>query len=581
MRQCPECKRLYYDETLNYCLDDGVELLYGPAASETATAILPEFGVPPSGGRFDELPTRRKIEPTEAEPPTSASDLTETHRHSASRAGRPRTVWTKLAAISGILVALLVGAYFGYRYFDSASSRQIRSIAVMPFVNEGGNVDVEYLSDGMTETLINSLTQVPDLNVKPRSSAFRYKGRESDTKTIGSELGVAAVLNGRLVQRGDDITLFLTLVDTATENQIWGKQYSRKLANLVTLQNDIVRDVSESLRRGPTNTNADETRTNYSTNPEAYRLYLQGRYHWNKRARRDMDLAVEYFRQSAARDPKFAPAFAGLADTLTVIGGYTGAAAHEYIAEARTAAQTALSIDPGSAEAHVALGTIFFYYDHDFREAEREFRRAIELDPKSGQAHQMLGILFISTGRIGQALNEYRLALEVEPVSLPVNRGYALALTYARRYDESVAQFRKTIDLEPTFGLAYYGLSQTLLLQKKYAESVETYAKGVEVSGGFEYASRLRRAYAAEGWTGFFRAIVTRPVTLGITPTPHFIRALYFVELRDSEAALAELNSSFDDREGFIVLLKVHPGLDPLQGDPRFKELLKKVGLPE
>ena len=576
MRQCPECKRLYYDETLNFCLDDGVELLYGPGSDETATAILPEFGVPPLAGRFGESTTRHQIHPTEAESQTNTGDSTERRSHSA-----PRTRWTKRVAISGVLALLLVGAFFGYRYFGSVSSKQIGSIAVMPFVNESGNVEVEYLSDGMTETLINSLTQLPDLNVKPRSSTFRYKGREADTKTIGSELGVGAVLNGRLVQRGEDITLFLALVDTATENQIWGKQYSRKLANLVTLQNDIVRDVSESLRRGPTGTDADATRASYSTNPEAYRLYLQGRYHWNKRSRRDMELAVDYFKQSVARDPQFALAFAGLADTLTVIGGYTGTAAHEYVAEARTAAQTALSIDPGSAEAHVALGTILFYYDHDFREAEREFRRAIELDPKSGQAHQMLGILFISTGRVEQALDEYRLALEVEPVSLPIHRGYALTLTYARRYDESVVQFRKTIELEPTFGLAYYGLSQTLFLQQKYAESAETYARGVEISGGSESAGNLRRAYAAEGWSGFLRAMVNRRTLPGNTPTPHFIRALYFVELKDDEAAFAELNSSFDDREGFITLLKAHPGLDPLHDDPRFKELVKKVGLPE
>jgi TolB-like protein/Tfp pilus assembly protein PilF len=565
MRQCPECKRVYYDETLNFCLDDGVELLYGPAGDEPATAVLSEprpVGVA-TGFTASEASTQT-FEPEAQDAPAP------TPSYSAS---------TRNSMIAGIIGVLLVTALgFGsYMYYGRGASRQIQSIAVMPFVNESGNADVDYLSDGMTETLINSLTQVPDLNVKPRSSAFRYKGREADTKTIGSELGVGAILNGRLVQRGDDITLFLTLVDTASENQIWGKQYSRKLANLVTLQSDIVRDVSESLRRGPTGTDADGSRKSYSTNPEAYRLYLQGRYHWNKRSRRDMELAIDYFRQSAARDPQFALAFAGLADSLSLIGSYTGTAAHESIVEARSSAQTALSLDPRSAESHTALGMIFFYYDHDFREAEREFNRAIELDPKNGNAHHMHGLLFMSTGQVEQGLSEYHLALEREPVSLPINRGYALALTFARKYDESVAQFRKTIELEPSFGLAYLGLAYTLALQQKYAESAEAYARGVEVSGGAESARKLRSAFTAEGWSAFVRALL-EPRS---TPMPHFIRALYFVQLADKEVAFAELNRSFEDREGLITLLKVHPGLDPLRDDPRFKELVKKVGLPE
>jgi TolB-like protein/Flp pilus assembly protein TadD len=564
MRQCPECQRVYYDEKLNFCLDDGAELLHGPASFEPATVRLPSTG--------DES-TKIYAGATDASGATT--------RNSSQMDPAPRPVSTRLLlAICGIAV-LLLGGFFGYRYFASAGSDRVTAIAVMPFVNESGNADVEYLSDGISETLINSLTQVPSLTVKPRSSAFRYKGRESDAKTIGSELGVGAIVTGRLTQRGDDITLFIRLVDTATENQIWGQQYQRKLANLVSLQSDIARDVSENLRTRLTSAGEQRAQKNYSANPEAYRLYLQGRFHWNKRSRRDVELAIDFFRQSTMRDPRFAPAFAGLADSLSIIGGYTGATAHETIADARSAALTSLSLDPESAEAHIALGTILFYYDHNFAEAEREFTRAIELDPKNGHARQMLGLLLISRGRNEEGLECYRQALELEPVSLPFNRGYALVLSYSRKFDESIAQFRKTIELDPSFGLAYFGFAYTLSLQGKFAEAVEAYAKGVEVAGDADRAVQLRRSFASGGWKTFLGTLLDRPALVGATPTPHFIRALYVVQLGDKERAFAELNKSYEDREGFIPLVKVHPGLDVLRDDARYQELVRKVGLIE
>jgi TolB-like protein len=564
MRQCPECQRVYYDEKLNFCLDDGAELLHGPATSEPATVRLPST---------EHESTKIYAGATDASGGTT--------RNSSETDLAPGPVSRRLLLTLCGIAILILGGFFGYRYFASAGSDRVTSIAVMPFMNESGSADVEYLSDGISEALINSLTQVPTLTVKPRSSAFRYKGRESDAKTIGSELGVGAIVTGRLTQRGDDITLFIRLVDTATENQIWGQQYQRKLANLVSLQSEIARDVSENLRTRLTSAGEQRAQKNYSANPEAYRLYLQGRYHWNKRSRRDIELAIDFFKQSTMRDPRFAPAFAGLADSLSIIGGYTGASAHETIADARSAALTSLSLDPESAEAHIALGTILLYYDHNFVEAEREFKRAIELDPKNGHAKHMLGLLFMSLGRLEEGLESYRAALELEPVSLPFNRGYALALTYSRNYDESVAQFRKTIELEPSFGLAYFGFAYTLSLQGKFAEAVEAYAKGVEVAGDADRGLKLRRAFAGGGWSSFLRTLLDRPNLLGMTPTPHFIRALYLIQLGDKEAALGELKTSYDTREGFITVIKVHPGLDPVRDDPRYKELVQKVGLPD
>jgi TolB-like protein len=580
MRQCPECKRIYYDERLNFCLDDGAELLHGPASEEQATAFMPsaavgidESSAVASGSAVAPSSREPSDDKTRLFPVAPSEDLTTNDRHA-----RPANLRLPLAILAVAVLAL--GGFLGYRYLATAGAKQIDSLAVVPFANESGNADIEYLSDGISETLINSLTQLPNLNVKPRSSAFRYKGRESEAKAIGSELGVGAIITGRLTQRGDDITLFIRLVDTATENQIWGQQYHRKLVNLVTLQSEIARDVSENLRTRLTSVGEERAQKGYSTNPEAYRLYLQGRYHWNKRSRRGIEMAIDYFKQSTTLDPKFAAAYAGLADSLSIIGGYSGVGGRETNAEARTAALTALSLDPESAEAHIALGTILFYYDYNFVEAEREFTRATELDPKHGHAQHMLGLFLMSVGRHEEGLARHRLALELEPVSLPFNRGYALALTYAGRFDESVAQFRKTVELDASFGLAYLGLGYTLSLQGKFAEAAEAYSHGVEVSGAPDQAVNLRRSFATGGWKAFLRAVLDRPIPFGGTPTPPFIRSLYIVQLGDKDWALEELNTAFEKRDGFMTLIKVHPGLEPLREDPRFIMLVKKVGLP-
>ena len=574
MRQCPACKRTYNDETLNFCLDDGAELLYGPASGEAPTVTIPaaptdeSSSSPSSSSRVDQ---KTQLFPQPGFGTPAAPNETRAPKASTRRI---------LLLVSGVAIIALIG-FLGYRYLNTAGADHISSIAVMPFVNESANDDVEYLSDGISETLINSLTELPNLSVKPRSSAFRYKGRESEARTIGSELGVGAIITGRLKQRGDDITLFVALVDTASENQIWGQQYQRKLTNLVNLQTEIARDVSERLRTRLTGVGEQRAQKNYSADPEAYRLYLQGRYHWNKRSRRDIELAIDYFKQSTIRDPSFSRAFAGLADSLSIIGGYTGAGAHETIAEARNAALTSLSLDPDSAESHIALGTILFYYDHNFAEAERELTRAAALDPRNGHAQHMLGLFFMSMGRTDEGLARYRSALELEPVSLPFHRGYALALSYARKYEESVAQFKKTIELDPSFGLAYFGFAYTLSLQGKFAEAVESYAKGVELAGAAGQAADLRRSFATGGWKTFLRDLLDRPVLPGTTPAPHFIRALYVVQLGDKEEAFEELDRSYDKREGFVTLVKVHPGLDPLRDDARYRELVRKVGVPE
>ncbi|MGH9948792.1 MAG: hypothetical protein ACRD6X_16585, partial [Pyrinomonadaceae bacterium] len=295
MKRCPECRRDYYDDTLSFCLEDGTPLVQGSvlapqdAVDEPATAILSEPGAVSTGFRGVEDQTRQFHQTTdqtailrtgaEAEPQPSLGDRSERQSHSAHRAAEPKTGFDKrLIAAPFVALILAVGVYVGYRYFSS-STNQIESIAVMPFVNESGNADVEYLSDGMTETLIRSLSQLPNLSVKARSSVFRYKGKETDAKTVGRELGVQAILNGRVVQRGEQLSLNLELIDAQTENVLWTDQYDRKQTDLVKLQNEIARDVSGKLRVKLSGNDQQKLAKVYTNDPEAYRLYLQGRFY--------------------------------------------------------------------------------------------------------------------------------------------------------------------------------------------------------------------------------------------------------------------------------------------------------------
>ena len=304
MKRCPECGR-EYDNTMMFCLDDGAELLYGPTVSvppavaggalssddEPATAILHSTAAP------GEAPTRAHIHTTdqtaifprgaEAEPQKNSAELAEKQSFSANRATKP------LVAVA-VSAVLLVGGFLGYRYFSP--TKQINSIAVMPFVNDSGNADIEYLSDGMTETLINSLSQIPNLSVKARSSVFKYKGKEIDPKKVAAELGVQAILTGRLIQRGDQLTLSVELIDGKTENTIWGNKYERKGSDLVALQSEVARDVLGKLKSKLSGADVAKVEKSYTANPEAYQLYLKGRFAWNKRTGPALRQAADFFK---------------------------------------------------------------------------------------------------------------------------------------------------------------------------------------------------------------------------------------------------------------------------------------------
>ena len=329
----------------------------------------------------DENSAGRQTQP----PSTTGSSQAETTNSTLAPSSR---MSRRNVLLFSLVLFLLAGIGFGgYWFFGNRATRQIESIAVMPFVNESGNAEVEYLSDGMTETLISSLSQLPNLNVKARSTVFRYKGKTADVRTIGKELNVQAILNGRVVQRGDQLTLSLELVDVATENAIWSQQYNRKESDLVTLQSEIARDVSNKLKSKLSGTDVAKVEKTYTANPEAYQLYLKGKFYWNKRTGESLKQAAELYQQAIEKDLNYALAYSGLAETYVLFSSYDVAPATDSMPQAKAAALRALAIDDSLAEAHTALGFYLANYEWDRGGSEKEYRRAIELNPNYSTAH--------------------------------------------------------------------------------------------------------------------------------------------------------------------------------------------------
>jgi TolB-like protein len=587
MKRCPQCGR-EYDNTMRFCLDDGAELLYGPASGrseppasaggqfvdEPQTAILHETAPP------GEAPTRAQIHTTEqtavfprgaeAEPRDGLGDASEKHSLSANRAAKP------LAALI-LAVLVLVGGFFGYRYLSS-STKRIESIAVMPFVNETGDANIEYLADGMTETLIRNLSQLPELNVKARASVFRYKGKEFDPKTIGKELGVQAVLIGRFVPRGGEVLHFsLELIDTQTENVIWTNEYDRKPREIILLQNAIARDVSDRLR--PLAAETDQRAgKNYTENPEAYRLYLQGRFFWNKRTLDGFRQAIAHFEQALAIDPNFALAYSGLSDSEALLSVYQGANPKDVMPKAKDAALKALALDPDLAEGHASLGQVLQTYDYDFAGAEREFKRAIELNPNYATAHQWYAELLTQLGRFDDAFASIERARALDPFNLVINRENGGLRCYAREYDKCIGLLEKAVALDPNFSGFHYDLSWAYQMKGNYAGSVEAFAKWRELSDDIAGAAAARDSFAKGGWRGFLKAVTDKNSSAQLKP---YNIGVYLVALAENEAAISEFEKTYDERINDVYWLSVDPRLDPVRSEPRFQALLKKVNFPK
>ena len=568
MKRCPHCNRVETDDALAFCRVDGMTLVSDSSqlSGEVGTARL---GSPSAATEIETslLPHRtdavmgRGTAPTNvlpAPPPPATGALAKPkHRRTVI------AIAIIVAAVVAAAAAMIVNSSLSRR-----SNASIQSVAVMPFVNASGNADLDYLSDGMTETLISSLSQLPNLNVKARSTVFRYKSRETNPQMIGKELNVQAILNGRVVQRADRLTLSLELIDAQTENVIWSDKYERNQTDLVSLQNEIARDVLSKLKLKLSGAEQQKLAKTYTTDPEAYRLYLQGRFYLNKRVGNEFDKAEGYFQQAIAKDPNFALGYVGLAE---FISERDRPKAKEYI-------MRALALDNQLSDAHATLGYQLML-DYDFAASERELKRAIELDPNNGRAYQWNGLRLMLMGLYDQALASFDRAIEIEPTRADIRNNRGACLVAAGRIDDGIAEIKKSMELDPTFPWAHSHISFVYRMKGDRAASVEERARAFELLDRADQATRMRESFAKSGWTGYLREIVSQD--WGRLGTSQTRRASLLAELGEKEAAMASLNEAATKGDSWLFSIKYDPAFDPLRGDPRFKEVLKRLNLPE
>ena len=485
-----------------------------------------------------------------------------------------------LLVLAALIVVSAAVAYFAYsRYAGGSGAGAIRSIAVLPFVNASGNPDTEYLSDGITDSLINNLSQLPNLKVMSRNSVFHYKGKETDARAVGRELDVQAVLTGRLVQRGDSLAISLELVNASDNSHIWGTQYNRKLADLATVPGDISQEVTENLRLKLSGEEKHLLAKRQTNNPEAYRAYLKGAYYSATFAPGSFEKAVKYFNDAIAIEPNYAQAYAGLAQAYAELP-FSDVPPQEALLKARPAAKRALELDETLAEAHRSMATINFYYDWDWPAAEKECRRSIELNPGDALNHQHYGWFLGLLGRFDEGLTELEQAQILDPLSTNVNVAIANNYYWSGQYDRAIEQHLKVMELDPNVGgLTRLYLGEAYLKQRRFPEAIAEIQKagqfGVMQTAtlGYAYAVSGNRA-EAEKVLGHLRSLATQKYV------PPFTIALIYSGLGDKDQAFAWLEKAYGERSVWLTWLKVDPKFDSLRTDPRFADLLRRIRLP-
>jgi len=493
-----------------------------------------------------------------------------------------------------LTVAMLITVLAASAYFQFARSHTtIDSLAALPFVNVGADPNTEYLSDGITESLINSLSQLPELKVISFSSVTRYKGQQIDPQAVARDLGVRALLVGKVTQRGDDLLVSAELVDTLDNSHIWGEQYTRKLSGLLALQKEISREISDKLRLRLSGEQKERLTKPYTESTEAHQLYLKGRYHWNKWTPDGWQKSIEYFQQAIEKDPSYALAYVGVSNAYAALGFFDVMLPREAGPKAEQAAVKALEIDDTLGEAHAALGVVKYHYDWDFAAAEREFKRAIELNPNDEIAHNVYAYYLHSMGRADEGLAEMKRAYELNPVSIRIitSLGDMLAFAHAhRQYDQAIAQFRKAIELEPaqwSLGSIYWHLGAVYEKKGMYVEAIAQYQKGMNISGDSDLAAAFEQNYKASGFREAKRVVMQKNLQKmkeaskrGRVPPLEF--AFIYVELGEKEQAFEFLEKAYEERSSALV----HLGdgtvctCDALRSDPRFADLLRRIGLP-
>jgi TolB-like protein/tetratricopeptide (TPR) repeat protein len=458
------------------------------------------------------------------------------------------------------------------------------SVAVLPIVNATGDPNSDYLSEGITQELVSTLSQIPSLKVVSLASAYRYKGKSIDPPTVARELGVHTILTGRMLQRGNDLSISAEFIDAERDRVMWSKQYQWKLADVPNIQAEITEDITDNLKMNLTGAQKSRMTQHSTQNSEAYQLYLQGRFFWNRRTAGGVNKAIDYFQQAIAKDPNFALAYSGLADSYYSLARNSAALSpKEAGAKARQAAEKAVEIDPTLAEAHASLGNVLLVFEWDFAGAEREFRRAIGLNPSYPYAHQWYAELLWSTGHYEESVAEARKAVELEPFTsiLRVNLGFALM--FSKRFPEAEQELRRTLDIDPSYPIAHYGFGQILVAKSKPEDAVAEMEKAIHgIPESSYYRGYLAYALAKAGKAEDARRILGELIEEAKTKYVSWLGiADIYAGLGEKDHSFAALELAYQQGDTRMNAIRALADLNSYwRNDPRFADLLKKVGLP-
>ncbi len=490
-------------------------------------------------------------------------------------------LWVVIAACIAAIGLVAVGA----SYLRSGRTGQIDSLAVLPFNNGGGDANTEYLSDGITESLIDNLAHVPQLKVKSRNSVFHYKGKDMDVQKVGNELGVSALVSGRAVPRGDSMEVSAELTDVRDNTEIWGQHYSGKSADIISLQQQIASDIAEKLRPKISSSEKQQVAKQGTQNPEAYELYLKGRYYWNKQTLSDITAAIPYFNQAISKDPGYALAYSGLAAAYSDLAPRGGNPTETY-PKSNAAARKALELDPTLARPHATLGSNEMEHDWDFAGGEGEYKKSFELDPNDALAHLWYAFdIGMIGGRDQEALAEANRAHQLDPLSPTISTTVGEGHTMARQYDEAIVACKKAANENPTFAMAHFCLARAYLGKRMYPQFIEEWKAYGQLSGDrneSDFASAMEQGFRLAGWkSALTKGIEIRQAQRKTGYYSPLVIATLYADLGDKEQAFRWLNTAYQERDWLLVGLKTNFLLDPLRSDPRFAELVRKVGLPQ
>ena len=496
--------------------------------------------------------------------------------HPVEPGGKVRR-WQIVVALAIVLVA--IGAYFLVRHRFTGGNEPIDSLAILPFENAGGNPDAEYLSDGLTESLINSISQLPNLKVIARSSVFRYKGKNVDPGIVGRELSARAILTGRIVERGDDLSISTELIDTRDDRHIWGEHYNVKLTDLLAIQEKISKEINQNLRMRLSGKDSAALPKQYTSNAEAFQLYLKGRFFSDQATVAGVQRGVEYFHQAIERDPHYALAYVGMADAYFLLSSQF-VPPREAMPKVKDAATKALQLDESLAEAHTMLAMVNAFYEYDFPSAGAEFKRGVELDPGSASAHQWRGYFLIAMGQHQEALDELTKARELDPLSDTVSLLLSVSFLFSRQYDQSIQQSQKMIEAEPDFWWGHFLLGWAEAETGKYDEAIQSLDRATHLDSSPYPLAYLAYASARSGnKERALKALQELEQKSHEVYVPRYQIAAVYVGLYDKAKALDSLQQAFSSREEIIAFLKVDPTWDPLRSEPRFQDLLHHAGL--